>query len=349
MEIRIYDADLNFIGLLENQTSLLWRRKYYEPGEFELCAPITGYNIALFKLGRLVWFRGAVDAGIIESLSLKQASDENQIVASGRFLPAYMDRRLIKQTLNFSGTVENAMRQLLSGVVAIPHVSLEEPHGYTERVEFQATYKNLLAYEEKLAQYANYGIRFRPNFTEKTITFEIFQGLDHSKSQHDRSRVIFSERYDNLKEVTYLDNDQLLKNVVYVGGQGEGSARTVVIVGDNESRGLERRELFVNATDISPDDITTAEYLAALRQRGEEALAENARAKSFECVTEPSINFVYGRDYDLGDIVTVEKADWGISEELRITELTEIYENGEMQIEPVFGTPLPEKINWEED
>ena len=32
MEVRIYDRDLNFKGVIENHTSLIWTRKYYEPG-----------------------------------------------------------------------------------------------------------------------------------------------------------------------------------------------------------------------------------------------------------------------------------------------------------------------------
>lgn len=41
MEVRIYDRDLNFKGVIENHTSLIWTRKYYEPGNFEIHAPIT--------------------------------------------------------------------------------------------------------------------------------------------------------------------------------------------------------------------------------------------------------------------------------------------------------------------
>lgn len=41
MEVRIYDRDLNFKGVIENHTSLIWTRKYYEPGNFEIHVPIT--------------------------------------------------------------------------------------------------------------------------------------------------------------------------------------------------------------------------------------------------------------------------------------------------------------------
>jgi hypothetical protein len=349
MEIRIYNPDLNFLGVIENYTSLLWRRKYNESGQFELYVPTTKYNIELLKHNNIVWFRGAADAGVIENLTISQTNENNQIYCSGRFLTAYMDSRLIRPTINYSGTVEKGMRKILNDAVSIPNVVLGELNDYKEIIKFQATYKNLLNFESKLAKYAEFGFRFRPDFTRKKIIFEIYKGIDRSIGQTENSRVIFSEKYDNLKSAKYTANNQLFKNVVYVGGQGEGADRQFVIVGDDSSVGLDRREMFVNASDISQDGLSKSEYLAALRQRGIEYLNENQMAQNFECITEPNVNFLYKVDYNLGDIITVTKPDWGITKNLRISELTEIYENGTMEIEPVFGVPLPEKIDWEAD
>ena len=54
MEIRVYDKNLYRVGQLENQTSLIWTRRFFECGEFELHAPITEDNIRLFKKGNLI-------------------------------------------------------------------------------------------------------------------------------------------------------------------------------------------------------------------------------------------------------------------------------------------------------
>ena len=66
MEIRVYDRLLNFRGVMENQTSLIWTRKYFEPGIFELHAPITEDNLKLTQRGNLLWLKGAAEAGVIE-------------------------------------------------------------------------------------------------------------------------------------------------------------------------------------------------------------------------------------------------------------------------------------------
>ena len=348
MEVRVYDAEFNLRKIIENHVSLLWRRRYNEVGEFTLTCPATTENINSLTMGRIVWVRDKKEAGVIESRAMQQDNTQNTLTVSGRFLESYMDRRLIRPTLNYSGTIELAMRKILTDAVAIPMVQLGELHGYAETVEFQATYKNLLDYEKKLAKSGAYGFRFEPDFVNKTITFEIYKGLDHTIEQHDRARVIFSDDYTNMTSTSYDENDQLYKTVCYVGGEGDWRDKEIVVSGDDTLTGLERREMYHDGSDLTSNGLTMDQYRAALAQRGNDVLEGCVLAKSFTCETNPDGNFKYGVNYDLGDIVTIKKDSWGVSENQRITEITEIYEHGLPTIEPVFGTPLPETISWEE-
>lgn len=349
MEIRIYDPTMAFQGLVEDQTSLLWNRAYFGGGSFELYCPVTPNNQGLLQMGNLVWIKGAADAGVIESLTLEQNSVKNQITAKGRFLDSYMSRRLIRPMYEINdGYVETAMRAILSNAEPLPLVQLGPVMGFEEKVTFQATYKNLFDYEQRLAKYANIGFRFRPDFTNKTITFELYKGLDRSIHQSDRNRVIFSQAYNNIAEAKYSTNSQLLKTTCYVGGRGTGSSREFVIAGDDTLTGLRRFEVYVNASDISDEGLTDAEYQAMLMQRGNNELQHDTYVNSFECVTDANRNFVYKTNYDIGDIITIQKENWGLSTDLRLTEITEIYEYGAMKVSPTFGTPLPETIDWSE-
>lgn len=344
MEVRIYDRDLNFKGVIENHTSLIWTRKYYEPGNFEIHAPITEQNLRLLAKGNIISKRGSSEAGVIEDIENEESDLKNEITAKGRFLSSYMDRRLIKSTVNFSGKIEVAMRNLLSGVTAIPLVELGTLNGFTETVEFQATMKNLMTYETKLAKAGTIGYRFRPDFRNRKIIFETYKGTDRTTAQGINSRVIFSESYNNLNNVIYKYNDQQYRTKAIVGGEGEGAARVYVEVGGGA--GLDLREIFVDAKDIQSEGLTDAAYKAALAQRGRETLAANVVSESVECETEADINFKYKTHYDLGDIVTVKKKKWGIVLSKRITELQEVYEYGGMYVVPTMGDALPEKIDW---
>lgn len=346
MEVRIYRQDLFRIGQIENQTSLIWTRKFYEPGTFELHAPITDENLYLLQENNIIGKKGSAEAGIIEDIEKEESDIKNEITVKGRFLSSYMDRRLIKKTVNFSGEIEVAMRQLYSGAIPIPLVELGNLNGFTERAEFQVTMKNLLAYENKLSRAGAIGFRFRPDFVNHKIIFETYHGKDRTLSQHTNNRVIFSEDYNNLNNALYKYNNQNLKTFAVVGGQGEGDARTYYELGGGQ--GYDLREVFVDAKDINPDGMTAAQYKAALLQRAQETLNESIVSESLECETEAAINFTYKEDYDLGDIVTVRKKKWNLYMNQRITELSEVYEYGGMTVVPTFGDPLPEKIKWDE-
>lgn len=340
MVVKAYTASLQLAGVIDNYTSLLWTRKYFAPGSFELVVPMSEFHRTILALGNIVCHDSAAEAGVIESVTYDESPTSNTIKASGRFLSSYMDRRLVQGVYSFSGLTETAMRTLVNNATAIPLLQQGTTQGFADTVDFQVTYKNLLETEEKLGRGAGIGFRFTPDFTNKTLTFDLYKGTDHSVNQTANARVIFSEEYDNINDSTYSVNDQLYKSVAYVQGT------SVEVVGS--ASGLARREVYVDATDIDDTQMTAEEYTAALQERGNIALDEAYIAESFESETVPDGNFAYRTDFDLGDIVTVRKEDWGISVDLRITEIQEIYENGEIRISPTFGNPLPETITWEE-
>ena len=344
MEIRIYNNELFRKGVIEDHTSLIWTRKYFEPGNFELHCPLTSRNITYLSKGNLVSKADTVECGVIESLELNESFENKEIIAKGRFLSSYMDRRLVKGTFSYSGTVQKAMTDLLDSVTPIPLVEYRETRSFSDTITFQATMKNLLTLETNLAKSSGLGFRFCPDFNDKVIYFEIYAGIDRSVSQNANNRVIFSDDYGNLNSTKYQWNDQLLKTYAVVGGEGEGEQRKYVYVGSGE--GLDLREIFVDAKDARSDDLSESEYENILMQRGYDALAENIASESFECDTNPNGNFVYKRDYDLGDVVTINKVDWGISIDKRITEIQEIYENAGITVTPTFGDPLPETVDW---
>lgn len=347
MELIIYDSSLLRQGVVENHSSLLWNRKYYEPGNFELHVPLTDENISLLTKGNIVSKKGSNEVGIIESIQYSDGAETSEMVVTGRFMSSYLSRRLIKSTFSFSGKTEIAMRNLINYVVPIPLLQLGELNNFDEKVTFQATMKELLSIITKLSKSSGIGYRLVPDFVNRKIYFETYKGKDRSIAQKDNPRVIFSNQYNNLNQVTYSWNDQLEKTFAIIGGEGEGESRVYVEVGGG--KGLDLKEIFVDAKDIRSEDFSTNdEYLDALRQRGYDSLIKNQISESIEYDTEPNNNFKYKEDYDLGDIITIKKSEWGINDNVRITEISEIYENGGMTVVPTLGNALPDTVDWSE-
>ena len=105
----------------------------------------------------------------------------------------------------------------------------------------------------------------------------------------------------------------------------------------------ERRELWVDARDLQPEDengntIPAATYRAMLVQRGKEKLAEYRRIETVESGVDHLANLIYKRDFDLGDYSTYINTEINVETEKRITETMETYEGGATELTVTFGT-----------
>lgn len=349
-QIKVYDTNLMRQGVIDVYRSLIWTRKYKEAGTVELHAALNSRNLQLLQTGHIVTMTGSVESAIIEGIAADDYS--NEITATGRMLSSGLSRRGIKTVVNISGeTYEDAMRRLvdisaISTDNPLTNLALGASKGLGGTVTLQVSYKDLYTYLTKLSACSNLGFRVRGDYKEKLFYFEVYEGKDHSKNQTGNKRVIFSEVYRNINKTTFTTNEQNYKTHAVIFGDGEGTARTVMeAVLDETATGWERRELMVDARDINRDDLTDAQYQSALIQRGTEKLAEYGIVECLEATTLPNMNFTYKKDYDLGDIVTVNKKAWGIEMDKRITEIQEVYENGGLSIVPTFGDPLPDTVD----
>ena len=85
--------------------------------------------------------------------------------------------------------------------------------------------------------------------SSNVFEFSLYAGLDHSYQQTTNPYVIFSPEFNNIITSTYTEDDIPFKNVALVAGVGEGDERVTISVGS--ASGLDRRELYVDARDIS--------------------------------------------------------------------------------------------------
>lgn len=349
-QVKVYNDEMQRQGVIDVYRSLIWTRKYFEAGTVELHAALNSRNLQLLKEGNIIAMTGSVEAAFIEGMAADDYT--NEITATGRMLSSGLARRGIKTVIVFKdGTFEEAMRQLVTTAAItsenpLPNLQLAAAAGLGDTVTFQVSYKDCYAYLLKLSKCSNLGFRIRADFKEKIYYFEVYEGKNRSKSQSQNKRVIFSEVYRNINKATYTSNSQNYKTHAIVFGDGEGTARTTMTATiDPAAEGWQRREVMVDARDIQRDGLTTQQYQQALIQRGNEKLAEFGIVECLEATTLPFVNFSYKTDYDLGDIVTVEKKAWSLVMDKRITEIQEIYENGGFSIVPTFGSPLPESVD----
>lgn len=351
MDIYVFDRNLNFIGNTDKFTSLQWIRKYHEAGKFVIHCPITTDTINIFKKDNLIWIQGSDEVGIIQYRNLFTDKTGKEVLKMiGKFYTSVLDRRVMYSTEQYiNKNAEIIMRNIVenNAISAIQGrelpIILGQLNNFSNKIDYQKSYGNVLEELATISETTDIGFYIRTDLENKKHYFETYKGVDRTINQDKNSHVVFSRDNDNLKNQEYTDSNDNLRTTAIVAGEGEGTDRTVITV-NNDHTGIDRYELFVDARDLQRESdgviMPENEYKDLLRQRGLEKLAEHKEIETFEGKVETN-NYIYKEDFDLGDIVTVMDKKWNVTVDTRITEINEIYENGNVSIVPTLGNKIP--------
>lgn len=345
----VYTKDIELIGIIDFFSSIRWRRKYYSPGEFELHLPLNNQVKKYLKKDNLIIRDDAVEVGIVENFEISDKGKKGvEVVISGRFLSSILERRIVKNRINFSGKVLAAERTILSQMTPFSKLVIKDTTLESDDIIFQCTYKNVGTYLNKLAKLSTIAHRITVDIKNKKYVYENFQGLDRSSAQNENTRYVFCEDKSNIESANYTYSSKTESNYAIVGGSGTGDNRIISIVKTGNYIDLDLREIFVDASSESKDEnISLEEYNEVLKTKGEEKLIDP---------TETIEVTVYTDDYkkpnsgwDLGDIVNVIKESWNVSMIQRIIEVEEVIEKNNKKVYATFGTPLAEAFQNDDE
>lgn len=348
------------IGEVNHFDNLIWPDKFNGYAQFELWAPITDENAEYFKKGNILWC-GGDNAAVVEivksNVDDKGAKTYN---VKGRTLEMLMTTRIICGSYNaINKQASTAMYEIVNKNCVnpadikrkIPFLECASDESFGGAITYQKTggevYDSLLS----IASNADIGfsILFRPK--EKKLIFKVIQGTDRTINQNINDPVEFSTDLEDILSSSYYSNDQDVKSVALVMGEGEGDGRKKQISGDNTASGLLRRELYVDARDLQSESIdesgtstslTPDEYKQALIQRGNEKLAECQITETFEAQIRVfgEVQYEFGVDYQKGDKVTVRDKQLNVVVSARITEVEEAFSD-EYVLTLTFGYSYP--------
>lgn len=344
MEPMILDTSLATTAIIDNYISFRWTDKYQEAGDFELVVPADLDAMSYLKRGNYFYLDEAqwqlprnLCLGVIEDIRLKTDEiDGNVMTITGRDLKSFLDRRIIWGQLYTHGNIEAVLANIVNisytnptdtnrKLAAFKFISNGDPRVTSVSIDTQYTGDDLYSIFTDIVENTTVGFSVTAVPSNSTWECQLLGGRDMTDSNRSPVPLIFSPDYDNILDTQYAESDAKLKNVAYVGGEGEGSARKYTRVG--QVVGLNRREIFVDASDITTKvqgqaDLTTAQYTAALGARGTQKLNENRLVTAFDgSVDTNSSGLTYGVDYQLGDIVTIQN-EYGITGEAIINEMT---------------------------
>ena len=370
LDVYVYKLDDNgtfdSIGQINKYTSLIWPDKFNGYASFELNAPVTPENRTLIKEGNIIWCGGA-NACVIEIIQSDMNEDgQKTYKVKGRTLEMLLTTRIIWGTYNcVSKHSSTAMYEIVDkhcvnptdSYRKIPFLECAEDEQSGKIISFQKTGGEVYSAVENIATDSGLGfdILFKP--WDKKLIFKVTEGVDRTTgfmSGDVSNLVIFSTDLEDILSSSYYTNNQDVKTLAYVAGEGEGADRVHIVSGNSASKGLMRKELYVDARDLqskvlnedgSVTQLTNDDYNDMLNDRGMEKLSECVVSESFEAKMRVigNIQYKYGVHYNKGDSVIVEDTELGIQIVGKVTEINEHYDD-EYELVITFGYSYPSLI-----
>lgn len=369
VEIRAHTTEL--IGIIDTAQSVIWHSVYFGVGDFEIYTKATPEAVAMLKKGRFVTRPDDIETGIIEKINItNNEQDGLMIIAAGRFVKSILDRRLIYNLSGntnaatvLRGNVEENIRSLvlnnaiacpfdskrniallsLGALAGLPAVIVDENGNAAQK---QVSYENLLAYTDGVLEEYGLASVCLLDTEAKKFNYVVYGGVDRSiDNANGITPVVFSQEFDNLNESEYALDTTPEKNTALIGGEGEGLARFYALVAGNETD-LQRREVFVDASSINKTykdeneeekTYTDAEYTGLLKSQGKQSIEALKTLESFAgAIDIINGNYIYNRDFALGDIVSVQDNILQMYANVRICEITEVQDENGYKIEAVY-------------
>lgn len=336
------------IDVINNYESCIWNVQFWGQNDFQLIAPVQGINLSSLELGRLlcreedVTATGYKNVMIIESITINFDADKGwTLTVSGKGLKSILARRIVWGQTTMSGTVEDAIRQIITENIISPSISnraiadfvLGAAQSFPETSDIQLFGENIAEWLEQVCESFGYG--WDVEIINSKYTFKLYKGTDRTAAQNVNSPVVFSPDFDNLLTSEYSYNKAEFKNAALVGGEGEGTSQRCASVGG--AAGLKRYEAYVDGSSVSSNGeiITPEQYIELLKSYGREQLTASRYDAKFSATIDPNGMFKINQDFFLGDLVNVNNGV-GISATTRITEIIYSTDVNGISVVPTF-------------
>lgn len=371
LSINVFDGNLNRLTVIDAIEHAEFEHKYENHGLLTVIMDASEANAGLFfnlsdEELRIITKTTEPQKGFI--VECVEYTDDRQleILIRAKSASSMTAWRIVEGQQRFTGTAEEVMRAFVTANCITP----ANPNRIIPRLVLGAVsgidIKADEAYSDKWLDEIlweicrKYEVTFEIllNHQKKRFEFIVLKGLDRSTRQAANKRVIFAREFDNINRQTYIDDKSSYRTTAYVAGEGEGTARTVLKLKDS-LKGYARREVFFDArdlqskyTDENGNEITVppTEYNKLLLQRGENRISEYIRVQSFASDIDLNSQFLFGKDYALGDIISMRNDRLNIIMHPRVMVARETYKRSGYDLKLEFGTAIPtfmEKIRRE--
>jgi hypothetical protein len=341
MEVYILDSLYRRITLVDTYESLIWTERFSAWGDFELHLFSTLETRARFIPGVRLAIKESYRVMTVETVEDSTDIEGRQMLkVTGRSLEAILESRLAMADLTdlttdpkwiVTGLPKAVATQLfhdicvtgiidsgdiISGVTEGSLFSADTIDAPSDSITYSMDPQTLYSAMKTLVDAFSMGFRLVRDPITCGLYFDVYMGSDRTTSQTALAAVVFSPDLENLKDTSKMTSIATYKNVAYVVSK-VGHEIVYPTDVDPTVAGFERNVLFVKADSIDDPSPTVAS--AQMIQLGKEELAKNRRFTALDGEVTQTSKYVYGTDYNLGDLVELRDDD-GATSKMQITE-----------------------------
>jgi hypothetical protein len=265
MQVYILNPEYDIVGAIDDAESVLWQKKYNDVGQCEIYTPCDTSLLELLQRGNYIYRYDDDMCCKIETLEVTTDAEQgDHIIATANDIGRMLSGRIVRWQITFSGTVARFIEKVLTDNVikpaqtqrAIPNFRIDTSNfaELSDTIEVSAFTDDLLQLIVATCKTYNYGFRVFYDISAREIVFRLYKGK-YKASAKTGELVEFSPEYANILSSKYKEDDTEHKNVAYVSYKTSDDESALikmlsVYVGEAEPTGEERREIFVDGTNI---------------------------------------------------------------------------------------------------
>lgn len=353
-----YTLDRNFKkqNVIDGFKSIIWTERYYGDSEVELVVPVTSEMIQKLSVGMFLGLEGSERIMSLETLNIEDnlmkfsgisllpwldnrfvrtsASHEDKYWyieggTAGWTLWQIVYNMCCAGSPYLDGTIPTGIDH--PELLVVPGLGLKDYDKSGPNIKVGVPFGPVYKALREIA--TTYEIGMQITLDEVTDTsfslgFRSYKGINRTSQQTDNPVVRFSPQLDSFTDIKELQSIAALKTLVYAfaPGNSEELKPLITVPGKSSLSGLQYTGFDLRALQIFADDVTTdqvggsaANLVSILNSRALDELADNHFVKSVDGEIVPDVQFKYGIDYNLGDVIEVE-GNTGVVQTARITE-----------------------------
>lgn len=348
MEILILDSLLRPIDVVDVFGSMIFTERFSRMGDFELITSADSANRKRFVPDTLIMVNDSLRVMQVKTIDEK-TDEENgatlnikgfeissitnariaMLGGAGTTPEWYISDKTPGNTMRYifdeicvNGSVDPAdiIPFIEIGTNLYPADTIPEPTELIEWVQKPASVYSALT---ELGDIYDLGHRLYKDPNLSKLYFNVYAGSDRTTAQTTLPPVVFSSDMENLENTTELSDVSTHYNIIqviytYTDEAEVESTITMLVTEDtvNPPEGFDRRIKALVVSNI-PEEVT--DVLAFLYRSGLDELMKSRPIGAFDGQISQSTQYVYERDYYLGDLVEMRSKS-GTTSYMRVEE-----------------------------